>query len=706
MQSSSGRFNLVSTEGQAYPIAPGRTTMGRNPENQIVVSGQYVSRTHAAIDFDGQQATLTDLGSTHGTALNGQRVLPHRPHPLEDGDRVVLAGEVGFTVRGAASPQATADRSKSRTSPFVLALGAVTLLLLVALVALVILYLQSPGTSDPAPGAVATLPTAAELGTSNLYIEYILDASGSMNESLPDGTVKLAVAQKLLAERLQAFRPETHIGLRAYGHRVHYEQREESCRDIELIAPVDVGQLSTIVTWLQGFQAQGMTPLAQSIRLALNDFAFDPARINTIVMLSDGIETCEGDPCGLVRELKVEGVNFTIHVIGLDVDEPTRQQLQCIAEAGEGTYHDASSEEELEEALEAIQEEVTEGEVVVPPGVDTPTPTPTSSATPAPPAPAATQTSTAPPPSLTPPPPTATSTPIPPTVTSTPIPPTATHTPSSTPSPTPTVPPAATSLSIAFFSDRDTPGYGEIYLMNPDGSGQRRLTSSLRVPPVRTGAGPGVTSFDWSTASEQFLYSQGSGAELYSVGIDGGQKVLLSRLVGSFAISPNGKRIALQTLNPSPPQIATMNIDGAAYGQITNDPDYQLGHPTWSPDGGRIAYARNAEYWVVSEAGGKPNRLVAAELVPGLYECSWSPDGRRLACNTLASTPALYLVDIDSQNAKKITDNGGWTPTWSPDGKQIAFYKDQIWVIDSDGSDLRQLTSQGKNCCPIWVPGP
>ncbi len=716
MPATSGKLNLVTTEGRSFPLGLGRTTIGRGASNQIVVPIQYVSRSHAVVDFDGRRATLTDLGSTHGTTLNSQQLIPHRPYPLQAGDRVVLAGQVALTVRGAAPPEPKPDKPTSRTSPFVLALGAMSLLLLVALAVLVVLYLRSLRTPEATPSAVAPLPTPTGLGTSNLYVEYILDASGSMNENLPDGTVKLAVAQKLLAERLQAFRPETHLGLRAYGHRVHYEQHEESCRDIELIAPVEVGQLPAIVTWLQGFQAQGMTPLAQSIREAMNDFVFDPARINSIVMLSDGIETCEGDPCGLVQELKVEGVSFTIHVIGLDVDEPTRAQLQCIAEAGEGTYHDARSEQELDQALGAIQEEVTAEEVIVPPGVDTPTPTPTPSATLSPSTvtdtplpPVVTHTAAPPPLTSTAVPPTATAVPVPPTATPTLVPPTATPTPippTVTPSHTPTAPPTISPLQIAFFSDRDTPGYGEIYLMNTDGSAQRRLTSNLRVPAVQTGGGPGVTSFDWSAASQQFLYSQASGSDLYTVAADGSRKALLLHRVGFFAISPSGERIAFQTFDAKPPQIAMMNIDGSAPTQLTNDPAVQLGHPTWSPDGTRIAYSRGSEYWVISQRGGEPSLLVPAGLVPNLYECFWSPDGRRLACNTLTSIPALYLVDINTPDATWLTDSGGWAPKWSPDGTQIAFSRDQIWVIRSEGSDLRQLTSDGKNCCPIWVPRP
>jgi len=232
-------------------------------------------------------------------------------------------------------------------------------------------------TATPAPTETPTSTPMPELGTSNLFIEYILDASGSMSETLSDGSPKIEVAQRVLTEHMRSFRPETNIGLRVYGHRLPYQQTDESCQDIELIAPPEKGQMERIASWLQDFTVQGMTPLAASLEVAKDDFIYDASRVNSIVMLSDGIETCGGDPCQLVEDLKAEGINFTIHVIGLDVDDPTRQQLTCIAVAGDGTYHDARSQQELNAALGAVQADMTRDEVVVPPSGNTPTPAPT-----------------------------------------------------------------------------------------------------------------------------------------------------------------------------------------------------------------------------------------------------------------------------------------------------------------------------------------
>jgi len=245
---------------------------------------------------------------------------------------------------------------------------------------------RQPQPTDPkpisTPASTATVTVTAsptpELGTSNLYVEYIIDASGSMTETLPDGSVKITAARQLLKEHIAAFRPETNIGLRAYGHRLPFQDEAKSCQDIELIAPPRPGQMEKIAAWLGGFQPQGMTPLAESLRQALNDFTFEPARINSVVMLSDGIETCGGDPCKLVETLKAKGINFTIHVIGLGVDDKTKTQLSCVAKAGDGQYYDARSGQDVSQALGTIHSTVAMDEVIVPHGVSTPTRLPLS----------------------------------------------------------------------------------------------------------------------------------------------------------------------------------------------------------------------------------------------------------------------------------------------------------------------------------------
>ena len=265
----------------------------------------------------------------------------------------------------------------------------------------------SPPPATVSPIEVSPVPFIISERDTNVYVAYIMDASGSMLEQLPDGTLKRDVAEEVLIARLRSFPPEVHIGLRAYGHRMDWEGQEaESCQDIELVAPVETGQLERITTWLEDYPARGMTPLAESIRQAVGDFVIDPQRVNAIVLISDGMETCEGDPCAVVADLKLQGINFKLHVIGLHVDAQTREQLACIAQAGEGQYHDVGNAKELNEALAAIEKQVAGEQAQMGGPSDTPTPPPT----------------VAPSPTVTPVPPTPTLSPVPPTPTVTPTP--------------------------------------------------------------------------------------------------------------------------------------------------------------------------------------------------------------------------------------------------------------------------------------------
>ena len=276
---------------------------------------------------------------------------------------------------------------KSLLLPVLVGLVAVCLILLIALIVIVVGPWRS-GAEQPEPSATPVARQAATpedpgsptpfpldalnlqdpKGESNLYIEYILDSSGSMLDPLSDGVPKRDAAKEYLIEHLLTFAPETHFGLRAYGHRLKWQDDSEaSCEDIELIAPVEVGQLTAIAGWLQDFETLGMTPLHASVELALQDFdTSDPLRLNNVILISDGIETCAGDPCGLVEMAKREGVHFTLHVVGLAVDGETRAQLSCMAEQGGGVYYDVFSSEELQAALEGIAEDVKRDEVIVP----------------------------------------------------------------------------------------------------------------------------------------------------------------------------------------------------------------------------------------------------------------------------------------------------------------------------------------------------
>lgn len=224
----------------------------------------------------------------------------------------------------------------------------------------------------PTPTEAPVLPTEipatpfVPVGLSTTYIEYILDASGSMLESL-EGRTRLDIAKEVLISRLNSLPPNTQIGLRVYGHRVPYQGREvESCEDIELVVPIRANGAQEIIEWLPGMQALGMTPMSESIRQAANDFTFEPGRRNFIVLISDGAETCGEEPATVVENLKEIGINFAIHVIGFNVDQATAAQLRQISDASGGVYYDAKSREDLDAALNETNQAI-----LIPPGAPT-----------------------------------------------------------------------------------------------------------------------------------------------------------------------------------------------------------------------------------------------------------------------------------------------------------------------------------------------
>jgi hypothetical protein len=137
-----------------------------------------------------------------------------------------------------------------------------------------------------------------------------------------------------------------------YGHRYPQKPKERSCQDIQRVYPLQLIDAEAYVHQIEGIHAIGYTPIADSLRQAAQDLPSGDKYFNAIILVSDGEETCGGDPCALAKALKDSEVSVTIHVVGYAVDENTRRQLLCIAQASGGGYHDATDADGLLKALE------------------------------------------------------------------------------------------------------------------------------------------------------------------------------------------------------------------------------------------------------------------------------------------------------------------------------------------------------------------
>lgn len=192
------------------------------------------------------------------------------------------------------------------------------------------------------------------------------DWSNSMWGAFADGERKYVAGISALTAALDGGFGGRDVGYRAYGH-----SRAGDCRDSELVsefAPLEQVR-PEIVETLGRVRPTGKTPISYSLQESLKDFA---GAAGDILLISDGIETCDADPCDLMREWSASNVNIRVHVVGVGLNDLERTAMACIADESGGKYFDADSTEGFEEALTEVAEtiEIAEAdpEPVDPPG--------------------------------------------------------------------------------------------------------------------------------------------------------------------------------------------------------------------------------------------------------------------------------------------------------------------------------------------------
>lgn len=217
--------------------------------------------------------------------------------------------------------------------------------------------------------ALSTGPSPARAEAPALY--YILDGSGSMWGRV-DGQMKIQIAKKVMEELIDGTPGGLHAAVSVYGHR-----RKADCSDIEEIVALGPLDKAMATTAVKRITPRGKTPLAESIQRAAEQVKAREEH-TTLVLVSDGVETCNADPCEVTRSLKESGAKFVLHVVGFGVDDAAREQLTCVAEAGGGRYFSSSDADALLSTLSAIQESAATQVALAPPS---PAPEPTTSPT-------------------------------------------------------------------------------------------------------------------------------------------------------------------------------------------------------------------------------------------------------------------------------------------------------------------------------------
>ena len=191
------------------------------------------------------------------------------------------------------------------------------------------------------------LPMSAQEETPPPDLLLIFDASGSMWGQI-EGENKIVIARRVLNDLVDELPEGSELGLVAYGHR-----REGDCADIETLLPISPLDSERVGALVDSINPKGKTPIT-----AAAEQAFEVARgrdePTAIVLVSDGLETCGGDPCAAVRLARQSGLDFVFHVVGFDVAGEDVSSLECMAQEGAGLFLNADDADQLAAALDQV----------------------------------------------------------------------------------------------------------------------------------------------------------------------------------------------------------------------------------------------------------------------------------------------------------------------------------------------------------------
>ncbi|MEN3940158.1 VWA domain-containing protein [Prosthecobacter sp. SYSU 5D2] len=203
-------------------------------------------------------------------------------------------------------------------------------------------------------GLLVPLASSAEPAMANIVV---FDASGSMWNKMENST-RIEIARQVMSQFMDGYDATQPLGVIAYGHR-----KRGDCEDIEVIVETGLVTPGAVAQKIRSLLPKGMTPLAESLRRAA---AMIPptAESANILLITDGLETCGGDPCAVAEELIATGIKIRAHVVGFGLTKAEAASLSCIAQLTGGLMFNPSNGQEL---LDALQQSVSKPAAEPPP---------------------------------------------------------------------------------------------------------------------------------------------------------------------------------------------------------------------------------------------------------------------------------------------------------------------------------------------------
>ncbi len=262
---------------------------------------------------------------TNAVELNSPdiSIIAQAPQPAPPFKRLDRSSQVGLQQGGQASPQETGD-------PLNTGLPAT--------------YIQGNAIGT-------TLQAQVEHEAGPVNILFLIDSSQSMKEGLGGGTPKMEAAKQVLQNAISNIPSDVNLGLRVFGQRFTGDPMAD-CSATQLLVPVGTGNRRSIIEQVRQLRPFGMTPLTFALMQAARDLTKLPGP-KTLILISDGAETCGGDPCAYIRRLNGIGIKIKVDIVGLGLkrDREAKAQLNCIAETSGGKYYDANTSGELVDSI-------------------------------------------------------------------------------------------------------------------------------------------------------------------------------------------------------------------------------------------------------------------------------------------------------------------------------------------------------------------
>lgn len=208
------------------------------------------------------------------------------------------------------------------------------------------------------------------------HILILVDSSQSMKESIAGGFLdamglegdtvnKMEAAKKVLEQTLARIPGDVNVGLRVFGQRFDNNAYSD-CSATALLVPMGTHNRRTITEAVRTLRPYGLTPLAYALQAAERDLQGIMGN-KTIILISDGAESCGGDPCEYIRAMSARGINVKIDIVGLGLkhDPEAKAQLDCITQSSGGKFYDANTAAELAESVRTSVKQAVSGKVII-----------------------------------------------------------------------------------------------------------------------------------------------------------------------------------------------------------------------------------------------------------------------------------------------------------------------------------------------------